>query len=291
MNKDKSNLGYVLAGLSYIIWGSLTIYWKQLPMLNAIELLSIRVLFSVITLLMVIHGTKNIKYPNYFKDKAIRNKLFISALVIGTNWGVFVYAMNSGNVLQASLGYYIGPLISVFLGVFILKEKLKINQYIAIAFALIGIVYLIIFYGVFPWISIVVGGAFSIYGFFKKSYQLDSLNSLLVETILLLPIMIVLTLIMDMNVKSQFFTTGPYEWVFIIFSGLITIVPLLIFAEGAKRITLNALGFLQYITPTMFLFSGVLLYGEAFTIHHIISFSFIWCGIAINFMGAKAPNK
>lgn len=291
MTKEKSSLGYILASSAYIIWGSLTIYWKQLYMLNAIELLTARVLFAVITLLIVIHATKNVQYISYLKDKDIRKKLIVSAFFISINWGVFVYAINSGNVLQASLGYYIGPLISIFLGVAILKERLRMNQYIAIALAVIGILYLIFTYGVFPWIAILVGGTFSIYGFFKKSYHLDSLNSLLVETLFLLPIMIVLTIITDLNVQSNFNAVGMYEWFFIIFAGAITILPLLIFAEGAKRIPLNALGFLQYVTPTMFLLSGVLLYNETFTTHHAISFAFIWCGILINFMGAKFTPK
>jgi chloramphenicol-sensitive protein RarD len=287
MNPKESKLGYSFAAIAYLIWGSLTIYWKQLPMLNAIELLTVRVLFSVVTLLIVVHLTKNTLYISYLKDRKTRNSLFVTALLIGTNWGVFVYAINSGHVLQTSLGYYIGPLISVFLGVVILKEKLNVNQYIAIGLALIGILYLILSYGVFPWIAIVIGSSFSMYGLFKKIYHLNSLNSLLVEAILLLPIMITLTIIVDSNVQSQIHTTGLYQWIFIVFAGAVTITPLIIFAEGAKRIPLNAIGFLQYITPTMFLLSGVLIFGETFTKYHAVSFGLIWSGIVVNFVGVS----
>lgn len=287
MNPKETKLGYTLATLAYLIWGSLTIYWKQLYMLNSIELLTVRVLFSVITLLIVVHLTKNTLYISYLKDKKTRNGLFMTALFIGTNWGIFVYAINSGNVLQTSLGYYIGPIISIFLGVFILKEKLMVNQYIAIGLAVFGILYLVLSYGIFPWIAILIGGSFSLYGLFKKIYHLNSLNSLLVESILLLPFMIVLTVIVDLNIDTQIHTLGTYQWVFVIFAGAITIIPLLIFAEGVKRIPLNAIGFLQYITPTMFLISSVLIFGESFTIYHAISFGFIWSGIIVNFVGVS----
>ncbi len=282
MHKDK--IGFIYAALAYFIWGSLTIYWKQLQILNSIELLTVRVLFSVITLLLIIHSGRENHYFSYFRNKKTRRSLFLTALLIGTNWGVFVYAVNSGHVLQTSLGYYIGPLISVFLGVIILKEKLSLNQYGAILLAATGIIYLVFSYGTFPWIAILVGGSFSLYGLFKKIYHLDSLNSLLVETILLLPIMLVLTFLYDSQKGSQIGSTSPIHWVFIILAGIVTITPLIIFAEGAKRIPLNAIGFLQYITPTMFLLSGVLLYGEPFTSHHLISFGLIWTGIGLNFI-------
>ena len=291
MEKKELQKGYIYSALSYLIWGSLTIYWKQLKLLSSLEILAARVIFSVLTLLLVVTLLKKPLYIEYLKDKRKRRGLLLTGILIAINWGVFVYAINSGNVLQTSLGYYINPLLSVLFGVFILKEKLKKTGIIAILLAGIGLSIMIAAYGQFPWIALMIAISFSLYGLFKKVFKLDSLNSLIVETLILLPVIVIAVLTYGLSKGSNIGSAGVKDWLYIILSGVVTATPLIIFAEGTKRIPLTSVGFLQYITPTMFLIVGVLLYNEPFTAAHGISFAFIWLGIMVNFIGAYRSDK
>lgn len=266
--------------VAYVMWGIIPIYWKQLTMIGTLDLLTIRIIVSAITLIIVVFIGKKVVFTTYLKDPKIRIKLIVSACLISINWGVFVYAINAGFVLQASLGYYINPLVTVFLGIFIMKERLSKSQYISIILALIGVIYLAIAYGEFPWISIVLAFSFGFYGLVKKLYQLDSINSLLVETLYSMPVMLIIMLFFGTD-HSWIQQIGANEIIFILLAGIITSVPLLLFSEGAKRIPLSAVGFLQYIAPTLMLLVGVILYNENFTSAHVISFSFIWLGLVI----------
>lgn len=279
MEKKKLS-GYIYVFTSYLIWGILPIYWKQLSILSSVELLAIRIIMATVSFIAIVYITKNIHFIDYLKNKKTRLQLLLSSFFIAINWGVFIYAVNSGYVVQASLGYYINPLVSVFLGIFILKEKLSKIQYFAIFLALIGVLYMTISNGQFPWISLLLAFSFALYGLLKKLYQLDSLNSLLAETIFLLPFMIFALAFGDER-GQWVLSSSLYEWIFILLAGVVTIVPLFLFSEGAKRIPLSAVGFLQYIEPTLMLTIGVLLYGEEFTLQHGISFGFIWLGLII----------
>lgn len=277
---EKSKIGgYISAFGAYLLWGVLPIYWKQLGHLSATGLLGIRMIMTCITLLIVVHILKKPLYMSYIKTPKTRYRLMISSFFITVNWGIFIYAVNAGHMLDASLGYYINPLISVFLGIFILKEKLTKSQYISIALAFVGVIYLTLSYGKFPWIAMCLAFSFAFYGLLKKVYHLDSFNSLLVEVLYILPFMIYFT----MSSKTDVLFSGnvDYAFIFIIFAGVVTVIPLILFSEAAKRIPLSAIGFLQYIAPTLMLLIGVLIYGETFSIDHAISFGFIWLGLSI----------
>jgi len=281
MDKSEKS-GYLLATSAYLIWGVLTAYWKQLSYLSALEILAVRVVFSFVTLVIVVHIQKNPLYLEYIKDKEIRRKLFVTGILIALNWIIFVYAVNSDNVVQASFGYYINPLISIALGVVVLREHLKKIQYVAIAFAFICILYMTIQLGSLPWISLSVAFSFGFYGLFKKKYGLDSLNSLIIETLLMLPFILMITIWMTRESGTNIMSSTPVQWLFIVFAGVITIVPLILFAEGTYRIPLSSVGFLQFITPTMLLIIGVFAYSEPFTKTHGISLAFIWLGVILN---------
>lgn len=272
--------GYVFTFVSYVIWGLLPMYWKQLKMIDAISLLTIRVVMTALTLLLVVAILKRPLFINYLKVGKTRRQLLVSGLFIGFNWGVFVYAININQLVQASLGYYINPLISIFLGIFFLKERLTISQYISIGFAFIGVLYLTLSYGVFPWISLIIAFSFAMYGLLKKVYQLDSLNSLLAEALFVLPVTSIL-MFRGSGVDVWMDQISGYELVFVFLAGIVTTIPLILFAEGAKQIPLSSVGFLQYIAPTLMLFVGVVLYNEAFTIHHVIAFGLIWFGLVV----------
>lgn len=279
MDKYKKQ-GYLITFISYFFWGVIPIYWKQLKALPAIELLSVRILVTALTLLIVVSLMRKKELSKYWRDTKIRRGLLFSSCLIGLNWGIFVYAVNAGYMVQASLGYYINPLLSVFFGIFIMKERLSKLQYTSLILALIGVVYMTLSYGKFPWIAILLALSFGLYGLLKKLYHLDSINSLLGETLLLLPIAV--GAIVYTQSSSGWMQQVPMtQWVWVSLSGLVTAIPLLLFSEGAKRIPLSAIGFLQYIAPTLMLAIGVFVYHEVFTQAHFISFAFIWTGLLL----------
>ncbi len=278
--KNKLAIGYISAFSAYLIWGLLPVYWKQLKGIDAVNLLAIRVTMTVMTLFLVILIRKKYDFITYLKNPKIRKSLILSSLFIGVNWMVFVYAINSNQLVQASLGYYINPLLSIALGIVFMKEKLSRIQFLAIGLAFAGVMYLTIGYGVFPWISLILALSFGLYGLMKKVYQLDSMNSLMLEGAIILPIIWVMLLIQG-EVPTWLTNSSGIQWMLILIAGLVTVVPLILFAEGAKRIPLSAIGFLQYIAPTLMLVIGVLLYGEAFTKEHLVAFAFIWSGLAV----------
>lgn len=281
MKENQTKIGYILAFSSYLLWGFLPIYWKQLKHFASMEILGVRILLSVLTLLIVIHVFRKPVYLDYLKNPMLRRKLILSAVLIAVNWGVFLFAVGTGKVLQASLGYFINPLVSMFLGVLILKEKLSRSQKVSIGFASLGVIYMTLFYGVFPWISIVLAFSFGFYGLLKKIAGLDSLNSLLVEVLILSPLAIGIILYQNLVIGSDMFLSGGLEWGFIFFAGIITVIPLIMFAEGVKRIPLSAIGFLQYLVPTIMFVLGVVFYDETFTLQQGISFGLIWIGVVV----------
>lgn len=270
--------GYVYAFLGYFIWGVLPVFWHRLGDISSIEILLCRIIFSVITLLIYVYISKNALFISYLEDKKTRRSLMITASLLAVNWGIFVYAVNSSHVVQASLGYYINPLFSILLGVIFFKEKLDKIKIAAIVLAAIGVAYMTFSLGEFPYLSLALAVSFGLYGYMKKRLQLDSYNSLLVETALLSVIAVIYSIYLFASNTSSIKGLDTVEIVLVLASGIVTCLPLILFNEGAKRIPMSALGFLQYLAPTMMLLLGVFLYGEAFTKVHLISFIFIWFG-------------
>lgn len=282
--------GYLMTFIAYVIWGVLPLYWKQLASFRAFELLAMRIIVTVITMGLVVLIAKQNLIITYFKDPKIRKQLLLTSVLIAINWGVFVFAVNSGYMIQASLGYYMNPLISVLLGIFVLKEKLTKPQYISLILAALGVLYLAVSYGEFPWIALILGLSFALYGLFKKTYHLNSLHSLLLETVYLFPVMVVIAIYT--NQQTQWVATiSTTEWMILALSGILTAIPLILFSDGAKLIPLSAVGFLQYVAPTLMLAIGVIVYHEAFTNGHKISFALIWSGLLIYSVSLTARKR
>lgn len=276
--RGKKYFGYFSAFAAYVMWGLLALYWKELGHITAIQQLSIRILMTVVTLGIVLFLWKNKNFLDYLKTPKTRYMLMLTSFLITVNWGVYVYAVAIDQILQASLGYYINPLVSVFLGIFILKEKMNKIQYVSIGLAAVGVMYMTVSYGQFPWISLALAFSFGFYGLFKKTMHLDSMSSLFVEVVFIAPFMLLLLLRTELGLVAS---GSPVTVILMLLAGVVTIVPLVLFAEGAKRIPLSAVGFLQYIAPTLMLLLGVLKYGEAFTVDHAVSFGFIWAGLIL----------
>jgi chloramphenicol-sensitive protein RarD len=272
--------GYLITFISYFFWGVIPIYWKQLKAFPPLELLSARIIVTAMTLMIVVMILKKNDLKTYWINPQIRRGLLFSSCLIGLNWGIFVYAVNAGYMVQASLGYYINPLLSVFFGIFIMRERLTKMQYLSLILALVGVLYMTLSYGKFPWIAIILALSFGLYGLLKKLYHLDSISSLLGETLVLLPIAFIV-LIFSQSTSNWMQQVPLIQWLWMFLAGLITAIPLLLFSEGAKRIPMSAIGFLQYIAPTLMLMIGVFGYNEKFTQEHMISFTFIWSGLLL----------
>lgn len=286
--------GYLFGIFAYLIWGILPIYWRQLKVCTSLEVLSYRIVGSFIFLVLLVLLLKRKGFLNYLKEKRTRNALMMTGVLISINWGVFIFAVNSNHVLQASLGYYINPLINVLLGMLILKERMTKLQLVSLFLAFCAVLFMTISYGVFPWISLILAVTFAVYGLLKKIYHLDSLLSLLGELLILLPISIGYLIYLFSQGKGQFLGGNLKLDLLVIIAGVVTVIPLYLFAEGTKKIALSAIGFLQYIAPTMMLLIGVILYDEPFTDVHKISFVLIWialCLYAFSILHKKNSEK
>ena len=212
--------------------------------------------------------------------------LFLASLFISINWFTYIYAVNTNHIVEASLGYYINPLIAVLLGVFVLREKVNKVQAISFVLAGIGVLYMTISVGKIPWISLILALSFGFYGLSKKLIKVDSILGLLLETLFILPFALLFLGYLGVNNQQSFSTGALTSDLLLIGSGVATAIPLLWFGIGAQKIPLYLVGFLQYISPTISLILGVVLYGESFTVDHLITFACIWIAIAM-FSGAN----
>ncbi len=275
------NSGILYALATYIMWGLFPIYWKQLHHISAAQLIAHRIFWSLLMLLAVILVTGQWKKLRAKVDARTLKWHGAAAFLLGINWLTYVWAVNNGYIVESSLGYFINPLFSVFLGMVFLKERLRSLQWVPISLATVGVVYLTYVYGRLPWIALVLAITFGIYGLLKKQSSLGSLYGLTLETgIMLLPALGYLTYI-GMQGEAAFLTSGTKTDLFLIGAGLVTAVPLLTFAKAAQSIPLTMIGIMQYIAPTGQFLIGVLLYKEEFTTSQAIGFGIIWFALIL----------
>ena len=276
------NKGMLSALSAYLLWGVLPIFFKQLQHVPPLEILSHRAMWSFLLLFTVLALRKELK--GFFlkvKEPKILLTFLISASLLATNWLVYIWAVTNGHIVDASLGYFINPLINVLLGMIFLKERLRRGQAVAILIAAFGVAYLAFSYGVIWWIGLVLGFSFGFYALLRKTAPLGSFDGLSLEIMcLILPGLGYLFYLHSTNAglygQADLMTTFLLTC-----TGLVTVGPLLFFAYGAQRITMTTLGILQYIAPTLQFLVGVLLYGELFTPARLIGFSIIWGALVI----------
>jgi chloramphenicol-sensitive protein RarD len=273
----------ILYGIgAYALWGLFPIYWKLLQRVPAPQLLGHRIGWSFLFLIGIILGTRQ---GAAFRTAALTPRTlriyFIAAILIGVNWLTYVWAVNAGYIVETSLGYFINPLLSVLMGVFFLHERLRPLQWIPILLAAAGVGYLTLVYGRLPWIALLLAFSFGIYGLVKKVAPLGSLYGLTLETgILFLPALIFLVY-SETGGSGAFMHTGAGTDLLLIGAGVVTTVPLLLFASAARSIPLSMLGILQYIAPTIQFLLGVLVYKEAFNHFQLIGFGVVWLALVI----------
>lgn len=282
-SRDRNSITGLFYGvIAFIAWGFLPIYWKLLKEIPSDEILAHRIFWSFIFaggVLIYKNGIEALKET--LKDrKNVRNALLCS-FFITINWGIYIWAVNSGNILQSSMGYYINPLMVVLLGMTVLKEKMNVLQYVSIGFAAIGVAIITIQFGSIPWISLLLAASFALYGLFKKLLKAEALVGLVLETTAIMPLALGYILFKLISGQSALYSVSLSTLVILIFSGVATATPLFWYAMGAARVKLSTMGFLQYMSPTISLILGVFVYGEKFTKTHLLSFSFIWIGLII----------
>ena len=281
---SENSKGIIFALGAYLIWGFLPIYWKQVEHISSYELIAHRVLWAFVFMIVFILVTnrmhlfyKDLKFIFRNKKKVIA--LFAASTVITTNWLLYIVAVNNGHILDASLGYYINPLISILIGFVILGERFSKLQWVAIIIVFLGVTYLAVGLGSAPWISLSLALSFSIYGLIKKVINMDAVFALAVETFVLAPFALVYILFLEGSGGGNFGINA--DSLVMMGTGVITAVPLLLFSLGAQRIRLSLIGILQYFAPTIMLLLGVFMYDESFTDIHTVAYILIWSGLAI----------
>ena len=274
--------GAIFACLAFFMWGLAPIYFKMIQHVSAFEILMHRVIWSVMFLILVVSV---LNYWDKIKRILIQPKLILMLVVtstlLGFNWGLFIWAINNNHMLDASLGYYINPLLNVLLGMVFLYERLRKLQGAAVALAFTGVLLQLISFGSFPVVAFSLATSFALYGLLRKKLQVDALPGILIEALILLPVALTYWWLM---VPTETSNLPANDWLtnaLLVSAGIVTTLPLLCFTGAAKRLQYTTLGFFQYIGPSLMFILAVVFYGEVFDAERVITFACIWSALAI----------
>ncbi|KQQ32746.1 transporter [Duganella sp. Leaf126] len=277
------NPGILYAAAAFILWGIFPLYFHAIHEVPPLEILGHRMLWSLLFLVIVLTVRQQWKWlPQVVRQPRVLLTFVASALLLSSNWFVYIWSVNNGHVLDASLGYFINPLINVMLGMLVLKETLRRGQWIAIGLAACGVAWLTWSAGELPWIALVLGISFACYGLLRKTAALAALEGLSLETMLLFPLALGYIGWLTVHGQNTFMNseTGATRWL-LAAAGPITAVPLLLFAAGARKISMSALGLLQYLSPSLQALLGVWVFHEAFPQARLIGFAIIWTALVL----------
>ncbi|BHH84463.1 EamA family transporter RarD [Desulforhopalus sp. 52FAK] len=274
--------GIVAAAGAFVLWGVLPAYWKALENVPAYEILCHRMFWSLLVTLGLVMVTGGMKvFREGLRDRKNCITYTITGLLLGVNWLLYIWAVNAGFIVEASLGYFINPLLNVLFGMIFFGERMRPLQWLALLFAFLGVLYLTIYYGKFPWIALVLAFSFATYGLLHKKSKLGALDALCLETgILFIPAALVLGWL-AFHGEGAFGHVQVSESLLLIGAGVVTTVPLLLFGYAAKRIPLSTVGLMQYLAPSINLILGVFIYGEEFPQARFIGFSMVWGGLIL----------
>lgn len=271
----------MFAIFAYSMWGFAPIYFKQLLSIPATEILMHRVVWSIGVLCFLVIGLRGIaKIRAAILSSKVMKTLLIAGLLLGFNWLLFIWAVNNNHMLEASLGYYINPLINVFLGRLFLGEVLRPLQKVAVVVAIAGVLILLFSYGRLPWIALTLALSFSVYGLLRKQVAVDSIPGLFIETLMMLPAAIVYW-IWFADVSGDFSQNSTHLNVLLMCAGIVTTAPLLCFTAAARRLRYSTVGFLQYIGPTIMFCLAAFMYNEPLSTPRLATFIFVWSALAL----------
>ncbi len=284
----------ILAGLAaYTLWGLFPIYWRWLEQDPAIDILAHRMVWSLVFMAVMLTLQKEWGWLS----GALRNRRTVitytlAAILLSLNWYIYIWAVNAGYVVEASLGYFINPLVNFLLGVIFLGEKLRMGQVAAVVMAGVGVIYLAVSYGGLPWISLALAVTFGLYGLIKKTASLESMHSFSLETLVLFLPALGFLLYRNAAGVGAFGHQGWLVTLLLVLAGPVTSIPLLLFGYSARKIPLSMLGFIQYITPTLQFLLGVFVYFEPFPKARLVGFCIIWLALLVySFEGVYYNRK
>lgn len=280
----QSRSGLIFAVVAYCLWGFLPLYFLALQPAGAFEIVAWRVLFSLVFCAIVVLATRAWRpLVAVLRRPRIVLIMGVAGVLIYLNWQTYVYGVESGQVVEAALGYFINPIVTVFLGVIVLRERLRVTQWIAVGISLAAVVVLTVGYGSLPWIALVLAFTFGFYGLVKKQVggDVDALSGLTLETAWLAPIAVVQLLVVAATSGIALGTLGAWNTALMLAAGIVTAIPLLLFAAAARRLPLVSLGLIQYFAPFIQFLVGVLLLHEAMPPQRWFGFALVWLALAI----------
>ena len=280
--RSEHSIGLLNGYFAYVIWGAVILYWPLLAPAKPLEILAHRVLWSLLFVAVILIYQKRITSLRIvIKNRRQLKLLSVASILISMNWGLFIWASMNGHVLDSSLGYYITPLLNVALGVFFFKEKLRPMQWTAIGIAAFAVLFITLALGVVPWVALSLSISFAMYGYAKKLANVEALESLMIETLLLMPLAIGYLVWLQFNGGNTFFAYGLDHTLWMASSGIVTALPLLAFGVAIVRLPLTTLGMLQYIGPTIQFFIGIWLTTEPMPQARFIGFAITWGALVI----------
>ncbi len=278
----EQKIGGIFAVSAYTLWGIAPLYFKQLAFVPAMEILLHRIVWSFLLLAIILTALQQWpKVQAVLRQPKLLAAMLGTALLLAGNWGLFIWAVNNGHMLDASLGYYINPLLNVLLGMLFLGERLRKLQWVAVALAAIGVVFQLITYGSLPWIALVLAGSFALYGLFRKKLAVDAISGLFVESLLLLPFALWYWWRVADSGAANLMANSFSLNLTLMAAGIITTIPLLCFIAAARRLQLSTMGFFQYIGPSFMFVFGVFLYQEPLASERLLTFGLIWTALLV----------
>ncbi|MDR2945234.1 MAG: EamA family transporter RarD [Candidatus Adiutrix sp.] len=292
--EERVPLGTLFTAISlYVVWGLLPIYWKMLETVPALDVLAHRIVWAFFFMIGLIWATGRggrlwAEMKTVLANRRKLLSLLAGSIFVSINWLTYIWAVTNDRMVESSLGYYINPLLQVLLGVIVFRERLSLWQFLAIALAATGVLYLTVSFGSLPMVAALLAGSFTAYGYCKKITGLSAVGGMTMETALLAPV--AATYLLIFYAQGQGVPVGANQiFMLLLGTGVITAVPLIIFAHSINRLPMTVIGLVQFVSPTMTLLLGIFAYHEAFSRQHFIAFSFIWSGCALFALARTAP--
>lgn len=283
--------GILYAALAFLCWGLFPLYFHAINEVPPIQILAHRMVWSLLFLMIVLTVRRQWAWLDLARKPKVLMSFIASAFFLSANWGIYIWAVNSGHVIESSLGYFINPLVNIMFGALLLKERMRRGQWAAIGVAALGVAWLTWQSGTLPWIALLLASTFGIYGLLRKTAALGALEGLSFETMVLFPLALVYVVWLTLHGQNAFLNTDSNTTrVLLVAAGPITAIPLLLFAAGARQIPLSVLGLLQYLSPTLQFLLGVWLFHEHFDAGKLLGFALIWAALAL-FAGEGLLNR
>jgi chloramphenicol-sensitive protein RarD len=274
--------GILSAASAFLCWGLFPLYFHAIGDVPPLQILAHRMLWSLLFLLIVLAVRRQWAWLNLLRQPRVFGSFVASAVLLSVNWLIYIWAVNNGHVIEASLGYFINPLVNISLGYLLLKERLRPAQWMAIAVAALGVAWLTWQAGTVPWVALALAFSFGGYGLLRKTAALGALEGLSFETMVLFPLAAAYVAWLTVHGQNAFINTDSNTTrLLLLAAGPITAIPLLLFASGARQIPLSALGLLQYLSPTLQFLLGVWLFHEPFSAERLVGFVLIWLALAL----------